>query len=76
MIEEDEEIFAPFIPEHSQETIYRILWIKKYDEAIELDYTKDKASRVAHIEAIQWTIPTWRRQYETVRNLFNRQGWE
>ena len=55
--------------------IYRILYIKKFDELRKEGVTLDKARRGANIEAIQWTTPTRRRQYVDIRNLFNRQGW-
>ena len=63
------------MPEWTFRKIYRILYIKRFDELRKEGATLDKARRGANIEAIKWTHITWRRQYVDMRNLFNRQGW-
>ncbi len=54
---------------------YQVFFIKKFDKCQTEGMTKDKSSRIANMYAVEWTPKAWRRQYTTMRNIFNPEGW-
>ena len=61
----------------SKRYIYRILIIKRFDEAYhEEGQTEEKARRIANIYAVTHTVEAWQRgQSGNMRNLYNPEGW-
>ncbi len=59
-----------------QQEIYKILFIKRYNDMLHDGATQDKANRIANIYAVRWTTAVWQRKVMgNMRNLYNVEAW-
>jgi len=57
----------------NQRTIYETI-VMKYNK--EHPVPNNTPNRQANIYAVKWTVKIWKRQFISMRNLFNPQGWK
>jgi len=61
---------------HTAEYIYKVLFIYEFNNLRKEGKSIDKSRRLANIRTVQWTTKAWKRQYTTMRNLFNPREWK